>query len=415
VEGSERLQHQLLMQKKDKVQNHYAVFPALEPHVRETLVPTSAAMLEELESKGSLPLEIYHRLDQIYGFPEFNYETRSVEEDSSDTDGGVDDCFSFEDLLAAPKSTPASSTVGKSTTSSNDSLDLNELLAAATGGPVDTLPTNDASSDGVDENAAAIASEMKAAISSLPSFEKFRVLHVDPLVLSIDDFFTEEECDQYVEMSLEPVDSEGNQKTMDSFQTRSKTVGKDANAKSQRTSTTWFHHYKNVPALMAKASRLVGLDGIDRWEEPQTVRYQKSEKFTWHLDALAPDQSTKDLGGQRLATLLVYLKEPDSGGATMFRDLSSATGRTGDEKGEFLRVEPKKGSALLFFPAAGGIPNAPFDIRTLHCGEVVAETSETDKWISQLWLRAGQYSPTAPPGNLHQEALETVKEYCSSA
>ena len=80
-----------------------------------------------------------------------------------------------------------------------------------------------------------------------------------------------------------------------------------------------------------------------------------------------------------------------------------------------MRSEPKKGSALLFFPAAGGIPNAPFDIRTLHCGEVVAETSETDKWISQLWLRAGQYSPTAPPGNLHQEALETVKEYCSSA
>jgi hypothetical protein len=28
--------------------------------------------------------------------------------------------------------------------------------------------------------------------------------------------------------------------------------------------------------LMAKASRLVGLDGIDQWEEPQTVRYVDS-------------------------------------------------------------------------------------------------------------------------------------------
>ena len=133
--------------------------------------------------------------------------------------------------------------------------------------------------------------------------------------------YNDQECDRYVDMSLAPVDDNGNQKTVDSFQTRSKTVGKDASAKAQRTSTTWFHHYRNVPELMAKASRLVGLDSIDRWEEPQTVRYQRSEKFTWHLDALAPVQSTDDLGGQRLATLIVYLKDLESGGATVFRDL----------------------------------------------------------------------------------------------
>jgi hypothetical protein len=50
------------------------------------------------------------------------------------------------------------------------------------------------------------------------------------------------------------------------------TVRKDALAKSQRTSSTWFHHYKNIPELMAKSSRLIGLDGIDQWEEAQTVR-----------------------------------------------------------------------------------------------------------------------------------------------
>ena len=125
---------------------------------------------------------------------------------------------------------------------------------------------------------------------------------------------------------------------MDSFKTRSKTVGKDKNAKSQRTSTTWFHHYKNVPELMSKASRLVGLDTIDRWEEPQTVRYKRNEKFTWHLDALAPDQSTAEKGGQRLATLLVYLKDLESGGATIFRDLTPATGETDDNASGFLKV-----------------------------------------------------------------------------
>eukprot|EP00970_Alexandrium_tamarense_P014561 scaffold4188_cov272-Alexandrium_tamarense.AAC.2 len=76
---------------------------------------------------------------------------------------------------------------------------------------------------------------------------------------------------------------------------------------------------------------------------------------------------------------------------------------------------PRKGSALLFFPSAGGIPNAPFDIRTLHCGEAVAADAKQEKWIAQLWLRQRQYSPTAPPGNVHGDAFEAIGRYCNSA
>jgi hypothetical protein len=79
---------------------------------------------------------------------------------------------------------------------------------------------------------------------------------------------------------------------------------------------------------MAKASRLLGLDGIKNWEEPQTVRYRRNERFTWHLDALAPLENLESLGGQRTATLLVYLTELSAadGGATMFRDLTDSNG-----------------------------------------------------------------------------------------
>jgi hypothetical protein len=57
-------------------------------------------------------------------------------------------------------------------------------------------------------------------------------------------------------------------------------------------------------------------------------RYRRSEKFTWHLDALAPDESEPQLGGQRTATLIVYLTDlsASNGGATMFRDLSGVEG-----------------------------------------------------------------------------------------
>ena len=155
----------------------------------------------------------------------------------------------------------------------------------------------------------------------------------------------------------------------------------------------------------------MGLDSINRWEEPQTVRYQQSEKFTWHLDAIAPSEHLDESGGQRVATLLVYLTDigEGKGGSTAFRDL-------GGERNKYLKVQPKKGSALLFFPAAGGIEGTPFDIRTLHAGEALSEEAIEDKWIAQMWLRENSnYKPTAPPGNSHAAATDAISEFCSSA
>lgn len=81
---------------------------------------------------------------------------------------------------------------------------------------------------------------------------------------------------------------------------------------------------------------------------------------------------------------------------------------------KYSRRRPKKGSALLFFPSAGGIPDTPLDIRTLHCGEAVSKASSNEKWISQMWLRqkANTYVPTAPKGNTHAAATEAISEYC---
>lgn len=299
----------------------YSAFPALEPQVAETLVPCPAEWPTSPGQRGGLPLEIYDRLDQIYGFPRFNFESKTSTDDAGGEGGG--DSLSYRDLLSSrPDAGGRGGAAG-----GDDAFNFAELLASATGGE-EALPLSPPPLDGatpLPSSKVLSSDEMRAAISSLPPFEKLRVLHVDPLVLTIDDFFSAEECDRYVDMSLSPSSSTGDDRTaVDSYETRSKTVGKDAAAKAQRTSTTWFHHYKNAPELMAKASRLIGLDGIDRWEEPQTVRYRRNERFTWHLDALAPQQAKPELGGQRTATLLVYLKDVESGGATIFRDLVGA-------------------------------------------------------------------------------------------
>ena len=220
-----------------KEDDDYAAFPALEKEVKETILPVQGDVsLEGTE----LPKEVYDRLAQIYGFSQFNYEQQDDEEDT----------VSLGDMLSSSQT----SELGNKQTAA---IDFADILATATGGEVaeSALPFQnmDASTDW-------------SCLSRLPPFPDFRVLHVDPLVLAVEDFFTDEECDRYVKMSEAPSSKNGPQMT------RSKTVGKDALAKAQRTSTTWFHHYKEVPELMAKASRLLGLESIDHWEEPQTVR-----------------------------------------------------------------------------------------------------------------------------------------------
>ncbi|KAL7473066.1 hypothetical protein ACHAXS_013447 [Conticribra weissflogii] len=423
-------------------------YPELEPSVRDTLIP-SHTDFENEENGSSLAEEIYDRLEDIYGLEKFNfggvgaiYKSIAVVGSSNpakDGDGSSDIVYPesdslFNDILTG---IPSKGSENNSPANSLDDLLSPASLISSTTQLTDSTstlfpnlessPSSLASTSGSESN-----EESSFDLNSLPPFQKFRVLHTDPMVLAIDDFFTPEECDRYVQISL---DSEEQQKTASSTSQKdpmlkplllgqSQTVGKDSRSKAQRTSTTWFHYYEGVPELMAKASRLLGLEGIERWEEPQTVRqvrnyfsvslflfYRRNEKFTWHLDALSPEEATNPSGaGQRVATLLVYLTElsKENGGSTMFRDLVGGDGSAP------LKMRPKKGSALLFFPAAGGIPSAPFDIRTLHCGEVVAEDSEEEKWIAQLWLRQRNYRPTAPVGNVHWDAISAIGRYCDS-
>lgn len=287
------------------------VYPDLEPHVIDTLIP---AQNDGTYYEGDvLSEEMYDRLEDIYGMSKFNFGGagaiyKSI--DTVDTAGVTGEAAKlptlFDEILSGGSSTPNDDLLSPSLSST--------LLSAGEG---------QSFSSSFDLN-------------SIPPYEKFRVLHVDPMVLEINDFFTMNECDKYVQISI---DSERNQqhnqmveennKLQPMLLGQSQTIGKDSRSKAQRTSTTWFHYYEGVPELMAKASRLLGLEGIERWEEPQTVRYRRNEKFTWHLDALSPEDATNAVGaGQRVATLLVYLSDlqAEDGGATMFRDLGGANG-----------------------------------------------------------------------------------------
>lgn len=211
---------------------------------------------------------------------------------------------------------------------------------------------------------------------------RLKLLHFSPPVIEIENFMTSKECEEYIHITQNDGSSvKVNSATFSTF------------SQSKRTSTTWFCHFSQVSTLLAKCKRLLNID-LHQLEEAQIVRYKTGDEFSWHYDEIPSSQLHN--GGQRIATLLVYLNSIERGGGTIFRDLK-------DPSGNMLTMRPKQGSALLFFPAfSNGTP----DDRTLHKGEVAVE----EKWIAQIWIHERQYVPVIPEGNSHAAALDAIHE-----
>jgi prolyl 4-hydroxylase len=179
-------------------------------------------------------------------------------------------------------------------------------------------------------------------------YPHLKQIYYDPPIYEIDDFFTPDICLDYIQRAQ-----------IDSYQINSQTYTSSPSTK--RTSTTWFKKYQDVLELLNNAIKLTNMS-IYHFEEPQIVRYELGQQFTWHYDYIP--QTYQDSSGNRLATLLVYLNDVKNGGATCFKDLN-------------IQIKPKAGKALLFFPC---YKDGKLDDRTLHAGQVAMDT----KWIAQM-------------------------------
>jgi prolyl 4-hydroxylase len=124
-----------------------------------------------------------------------------------------------------------------------------------------------------------------------------------------------------------------------------------------------------VAAVEARIAKLLQWP-IENGENLQVLRYPPGAQYLPHYDYFDPAQpgtlNLLERGGQRVATLIMYLHEPASGGATVFPDID-------------LSIQPKRGNAVFFSYAAPAASTL-----SLHGGEPVV-TGE--KWIATKWLR----------------------------
>lgn len=203
----------------------------------------------------------------------------------------------------------------------------------------------------------------------LPDRDVRVVLRIErPMIAFLDNVLDAEECDELVRLSAHKL-------------VRSTIVDRDsggAGVVTGRTSEgTWFP--LNADTFIARLDRRIAAlmsRPIENGEGLQILHYRKGDEYTPHYDYFPPDDagSAPHLaqGGQRVASLIIYLNDVGDGGATVFPKLG-------------LRVGPKKGAAVYFEYCNS---QNQVDPMTLHGGLPVLEG---EKWIATKWVRQRRY------------------------
>jgi prolyl 4-hydroxylase len=181
-----------------------------------------------------------------------------------------------------------------------------------------------------------------------------------PRVVVFGSFMSDQECDDLIELAKPRMKM-------------SLVIGATGETESNpvRTSSGMlFRRGENavIARIEARIAQLVNWPE-ENGEGMQVMRYGPGEEYRPHHDYVDPNApgaaAIIEQGGQRVATLLMYLGEPEKGGGTIFPDVG-------------LEVAPKRGH-LVFF----SYDRPHGSTKTLHGG---APVIAGEKWIATKWL-----------------------------
>ena len=190
----------------------------------------------------------------------------------------------------------------------------------------------------------------------------------EPRVTLLGDFLSVEECEMLITQSRSKI-------------TQSTVVDPVTGhfvPDGRRTSQGTFFSPAETPLITMIEARVEALLGfpVAHQEPLQILNYAVGGEYEPHFDFFDPaipgNATQLSRGGQRIATLIMYLNDVDSGGATIFPSIG-------------LVVNPQRGNAIYFENTnkAGAILTS-----TLHGGTPVGAG---EKWIATKWIREGTY------------------------
>ncbi len=193
----------------------------------------------------------------------------------------------------------------------------------------------------------------------------FKKISDSPLVYACDNFLSDSECDHFIKIANP---------------TLSRSTVIDVNSANnqidqRRTSLGMFIFKGTEDKLTRKIQKRIekainipqeNAEGI------QILYYDIDGEYQPHYDYFDPETSGGLVhykrGGQRVATLILYLNTVKDGGETIFPKIG-------------LKIAPTKGKALLFYNVTSdGRP----DPMSFHGG---APVIDGEKWIITYWLR----------------------------
>ena len=190
------------------------------------------------------------------------------------------------------------------------------------------------------------------------------ILCENPLIYTIDNYLTEEECEHFINVSK------------NNLQRAYVSDIKTGTVSRGRTGSNFWLRHNNDDTTVDVGTRIAKLVDypLENAEAYQVVYYDETQKYDSHYDAYTKNDSDKCLrclkyGGQRMVTALVYLNDVEEGGHTKFDKLN-------------INVEPKKGRLLVFYNTLPGTNTVHPE--SLHAGCPVISGH---KYAFNLWFR----------------------------
>lgn len=235
------------------------------------------------------------------------------------------------------------------------------------------------------------------SISKRDKTPHMQVLDEDARIFLFENFLTDEECDHLIKLS------EG-QLTRSGVVATKKGESSISEVRTSRGTFLKRGQDEWVQEIERRIARWTLLP-VGNGEGLQILRYDKGQKYDGHFDYFFDEQNGEKNGGNRFATVLMYLNTVEEGGETVFPNIPAPNGDNGPDYSPCARynlaAKPRKGDAVLFHSIK---PNGELERRSLHtaCPVLRGFKISAPKWIHVGHVSSGDEAPVTIKQHLNK-------------